>query len=67
MYEQFKNDVLMKLNDMSADILCKIASALDMVSTNYTITQTETTLVVVGREQFMEIAGAYLVAKRQKD
>lgn len=64
MYEQFKNDVLMKLNDMSADILCKIASALDMVSTNYTITQTETTLVVVGREQFMEIAGAYLVAKK---
>lgn len=64
MYEQFKNDILIRLSDLPVEILSRIAKEMDAASTNYTVTRISLSLTVFGREQFKEAAGAYLIAKK---
>lgn len=64
MYECFKNDILVRLSDLPVEILQRISKEMDSASTQYTVTRAETSLAVIGREQFKEIAGAYLITKK---
>ena len=64
MYERFKNDVLVRLSDLPVDILQRISKEMDAASTQYTVMHAETSLAVIGREQFKKIAGAYLITKK---
>ena len=63
MYEQFKSEVLAKLAYMSGDDLRRIGEAMDLVSQKYKIEKQETSIAVLGREEFNEIAYCYTTEK----
>lgn len=64
MYERFKSEVLMKVGNLPADTLASISKAMDSVAVGYSIKKAETALSVIGREEFMQIAGAYIITKK---
>lgn len=64
MLEQLKNDILVRLGDLPAELLTRIARGIDAASVGYTVTRAETALSVIGRERFREVAGAYLITKK---
>lgn len=64
MYEKFKNEVLTRLSDLSTDILGRISREMDVIACGYSISEQETGISVLGREQFKEVAGAYLITKK---
>lgn len=64
MYEQFKSEVLAKLAYMSGDDLRRIGEAIDLVSQKYRVEKQETSIAVLGREEFNEIAYCYIVTKK---
>lgn len=64
MYEKFKDEVLLQLGELPTEVLCKIVESMDITAQRYTITQSETRLVVSNQEQFKQIAGAYLITKK---
>ena len=64
MYEVFRDEVLYNLCDLDTNTLQKISKAMDLVATKYTISKPETGLVVVGREQFLEIAATYVIVRK---
>lgn len=64
MYERFKNELLMNVGHFPSDILETLSKALDSVAVGYSIKQAETALSVIGREEFKQIAGAYIITKK---
>ena len=64
MYELFRSEVLKQLDSFPSDVLAQVAKALDMTAEKYTISKAETNLCVVGRQEFIDIAGAYVVTKK---
>ena len=64
MYEMFRSEVLQRLGMLSSDALSKIAEALDITAEKYTIAKAETSLCVIGREEFFDIAGAYVITRK---
>lgn len=64
MYEMFRSEVLQNLGELSPDILSQIARALDITAEKYNITKAETNLCVIGRDEFLDIACAYVVIKK---
>lgn len=64
MYEQFKTEILVKVGHLPSDILEEFCKAMDTVACSYTIKPAETAIAVIGREQFFQIAGAYLITKK---
>lgn len=64
MYEVFRAEVLQKLGVFPQEVLAQIAQALDMTAEKYTIAKVETSLCVVGREEFIGIAQAYIVTRK---
>ena len=64
MYEQFKNELLMNVGHFPSDILETLSEALDSVAVGYSIKKAETALSVIGREEFKQIAGAYIITKK---
>lgn len=65
MYETFRDDVLFHLKKISIkDTLKYISETLDCVATGYKIEKAETGLAVLGREQFLEIAGTYMIVRK---
>ena len=66
MYEQFKSEVLAKLAYMSGDDLRRIGEAMDLVSQKYRVKKQETSIAVLGREEFNEIAYCYIVTKKSE-
>lgn len=64
MYERFKNELLMNVGHFPSDILETLSKALDSVAVGYSIKKAETALSVIGREEFKQIAGAYIIAKK---
>ena len=64
MYEMFRLEVLKKLDSFPSDVLAKVAKALDMTAEKHTISGVEANLCVVGRQEFIDIAGAYVVTKK---
>ena len=64
MYEMFRSEVLQRLGMLSSDVLSKIADALDITAEKYTIAKAETSLCVIGRDEFFDIAGAYVITRK---
>lgn len=64
MYEVFRAGVLQKIGVFPQEVLAQIAQALDMTAKKYTIAKAETSLCVVGREEFIGIAQAYIVTRK---
>lgn len=64
MYERFKNELLMNVGHFPSDILETLSKALDSVAVGYSIKKAETALSVIGREEFKQIAGAYIITKK---
>lgn len=64
MYETFRDEVLCNLYDLDVEVLQKISKVMDLVATKYNISKAETGLVVVGREQFLEIAATYVIVRK---
>lgn len=64
MYERLRDDILMQLADLPAEVLLRVSVAFDTAAQNYTITEAETALAVLGRDEFKQIAGAYFISKR---
>lgn len=64
MYETFRNDVLYHLKDLDEKTLRYISETLDHISTGYKIEKAETGLTVIGREQFLKIAGTYIIVRK---
>ena len=64
MYEMFRSEVLKKLDSFPSDVLAQVAKALDMTAEKYIISKAETNLCVIGRQEFIDIAGAYVVTKK---
>ena len=66
-YEHMKYEVLQRvadiLPDLEHDALKKIAMVMDEVSVHYTISEAETNLVVMGREEFERIIKTFIVVK----
>lgn len=64
MYEQFRTEVLQKLGNFSPEILNRIGEVMDVVAQKYDIRKAETAITVLGRDEFFEIASAYIVTKK---
>lgn len=64
MYETFRDDVLYHLNHLDSDTLRYVSEVLDCVATGYKIEKAETGLAVLGREQFLEVAGTYIIVRK---
>lgn len=64
MYEIFRSEVLSKLGCLDSETLSRVAEALDVVAADYKIEKSETALVVVGRENFLEIAATYVIVRK---
>ena len=64
MYEIFRSEVLKLLCDFSQEELAKVASAMDITANGYTIEKAETSLCVPGRQEFVDIATAYIITRK---
>lgn len=64
MYEIFRAEFLQKIGTFPQEILVQVAQALDTTAEKYTIAKAETALCVVGREEFIDIAKAYIVTRK---
>lgn len=69
-YEKMKHDVMMKIAtripEMNTESLCLIAQCLDEVVSGYTISEAETHLAIVGREEFVRVVKNYIVIKKME-
>ena len=50
MYEMFRSEVLRLLGDFSRENLARVAEAMDITASGYTIGKAETALCVPGRQ-----------------
>lgn len=64
MYEKFRGEVLLQLEDLPADVLNQMLRAMDTIAGRYVIKESEMGLAVLGREHFKQVAGAYLITKK---
>lgn len=64
MYEIFRGEVLLCLKDLPPEILTQVAEALDITAERYTVTKAETAICVAGRQEFIEIASAYVITRK---
>ena len=64
MYEMFRSEVLRLLGDFSQEELAKVAEAMDITANGYTISKAETALCVPGRQEFIDIATAYIITRK---
>ena len=64
MYEMFRSEVLRLLGDFSQEELAKVAEAMDITANGYTISKAETSLCVPGRQEFIDIATAYIITRK---
>lgn len=69
-YERMKHELMMKvatiLPELDRSSLCKIAGAMDEVSAGYNISEAETHLAVLGREEFTKVVKTYVVIKHME-
>lgn len=70
LYERMRHDLMMavasKLTHLSKDDLCAIAQSLDSIATHYNISEAETQIAVLGREEFIRVIKCFLVVKRME-
>ena len=64
MYEMFRSEVLRLLCDFSQEELARVAEAMDITANGYTISKAETSLCVPGRQEFVDIATAYIITRK---
>lgn len=64
MYEVFRGEVLSKIGHLDADTLKVVADAMDVVAAKYKIDRAETSIAVIGRENFLEIAATYVIVRK---
>ena len=64
MYEMFRSEVLRLLGDFSRENLARVAEAMDITASGYTIGKAETALCVPGRQEFIDIATAYIITRK---
>lgn len=69
-YEKIKHDVIAKISarmpEMPLDTLRLIAQSLDEAVDGYTITEAETHLSIVGRDEFIRVIKNYFVIKKME-
>lgn len=69
-YEHMKHDFMMKIAsvvpELGKETLCRIAKAMDEVSGRYSISEAETHLAVLGREEFQRVIKNYIVVKHME-
>lgn len=69
-YEHMKHDFMMKIAsvvpELGKETLCRIAKAMDEVSGRYSVSEAETHLAVLGREEFQRVIKNYIVVKHME-
>lgn len=66
MKHEFMTKVAIALPDLTREELCKISSAMDEVSAHFNISEAETHLAVLGRDEFMRVVKSYIVIKHME-
>jgi len=69
-YERMKHEIMMKIAaaipELDREALCKIAGAMDEVSARFNVSDAETHLAVLGREEFTKVVKSYIVIKHME-
>ena len=67
MYEQFRNEIIEKLNIfLDREQLLKVMGSIDSVASRYDIKQASMELAVVGRKEMLDLVKLYFVIRSQE-
>lgn len=70
LHERMRHELMMtcatKLPNLSKDELCAIAQSFDNIAAHYNISEAETRIAVLGREEFIRVIKCFIVVKKME-